>query len=300
MTNIAVGCGQITWIKFTPEGAQWQVPEEQVLAEIAQAGYQGAPASPQEGRTAAELQALYAHYGLLPAPGYLGAGFWKPERQVDLLEEARRHATFAREVGCTELYVAPGGFDYVARSGKTRRELAGHVGLNDGLSDDEYQQFAHTLNHFAALTLQAGVRSCFHNHVGTVIETEEEITRLLALCDPAVVFLGPDTGHLAWAGADPVAFCRKHASRIKTIHLKDIDATVRERGRAAGWDYGTFSDNGIFVELGEGCVDLAAIITILREAGFAGWFIAETDVTQKPTALESATISRAYLRSLGI
>ncbi len=300
MPEISVGCGQITWIRFTAQGAQWQVPEEQVLAEIAQAGYQGAPASPEEGRTAAEVRALYGQYGLRPAPGYIGPGFWKPERQAALLEEARRHANFAVEVGCTELYVAPGGFDYVAHSGKTRREVAGHVGPDDSLSDDEYKWFADTLNQFAALTLQEGVRSCFHNHVGTVIETEEEITRLLSLCDPEVIFLGPDTGHLAWAGADPVAFCRKHASRIKTIHLKDIDATVRERGRAAGWDYGTFSDNGIFVELGEGCVDLAAIITSLREAGFAGWLIAETDVTQKPTALESAVLSRTYLRSIGI
>jgi inosose dehydratase len=133
-----------------------------------------------------------------------------------------------------------------------------------------------------------------------VIETGEEIARLLDLCDPNVVFLGPDTGHLAWAGVDPVAFCREHAERIKTIHVKDIDAGVRERGRAVGWDYGTFANNGIFVELGEGCVDIPAIIGILRDAGFAGWVIAETDVTQKPTALESATISRRYLRSIGI
>ena len=300
MASIAVGCGQITWIKFSAQGAQWQVPEEQVLAEIAQAGYDGAPAGPKEGRTASELLAQYARYGLRPAPGYIGAGFWKPERQTELLEEARRYASFAREVGCTELYVAPGGFDYVGGGGKSRREVAGHVSPADGLSDDEYQQFADTLNRFAELTLQDGIRSCFHNHVGTVIETGDEIARLLELCDPNLVFLGPDTGHLAWAGVDPVAFCRDHAQRIKTIHVKDIDAAVRDRGRAAGWDYGTFSDNSIFVELGEGCVDLVAIFEILRAAGFDGWAIAETDVTQKPTALESVTISRAYLRSIGI
>ena len=300
MAKILVGCGQITWIKFTAQGAQWQVAEDEVLAQIAQAGYDGAPAGPQEGRTASELQAQYARYNLRPAPGYIGAAFWKPERQAELLQEARRYAAFAREVGCTELYVAPGGFDYVGRGGKTRREVAGHVSPEDGLTDDEYKQFADTLNQFAALTLQDGVRSCFHNHVGTVIETGDEIARLLELCDPNVLFLGPDTGHLAWAGVDPVAFCREHAPRIKTLHVKDIDAGVRERGRAAGWDYGTFSDNGIFVELGEGCVDLPAIFAILQDVGFDGWAIAETDVTQKPTALESVTISRAYLRSIGI
>jgi inosose dehydratase len=75
---------------------------------------------------------------------------------------------------------------------------------------------------------------------------------------------------------------------------------VRDRGRAQEWDYSAFTDNGIFAELGEGSVDFPAIFAILRDAGFAGWVIAETDVTQKSTALESATISRTYLRSLGM
>ena len=75
---------------------------------------------------------------------------------------------------------------------------------------------------------------------------------------------------------------------------------MRERGRDAGWDYSTFSQQGIFVELGEGCVDFPAIFAILDAVGFSGWLIVETDVTQKPTARESVTISRAYLRNLGL
>lgn len=300
MSTILVGCGQITWIRFTSDGPRWLAPAEQVLAEIAQAGYDGAPAGPEEGRSAQEALVLYGRYGLRPAPGYLGTAFWDKERRSEILERVRRHAAFLREVGCTELYVAPGGFDYVTRSGRTRRQAAGHVQPEDSLSDDEFQVFGETLNRAGELTLAEGVRSCFHNHVGTVIETREEVERLLALTEPGLVFLGPDTGHLAWAGADPVAFCRDYAPRIKTLHLKDIDAGVRDRGRAAGWDYSTFEQHGVFVELGEGCVDFPAIFAILGEVGFSGWVIAETDVTQKPTALESVTASRAYLRSLGV
>ncbi len=300
MSDIHVGCGQITWITFSSQGAEWLVPEEQVLAEIAQAGYAGAPAGPEKDRSAQATIELYGRYGLRPAPGYVGAAFWNSEQRDEILERVRRHAAFAREVGCTELYVAPGGFDYVTRSGQTRRETAGHVRGEDSLTDDEFQIFGETLNMVGEITLREGVRSCFHNHVGTVIETRAEIDRLLALTDPDLVFLGPDTGHLAWAGADPVAFCRDYAPRIKTLHLKDIDAAVRDRGRAAGWEYGTFTQHGIFAELGEGCVHFPAILAILRNVGFGGWLIAETDVTQKPTALESVTISRAYLHRLGL
>jgi inosose dehydratase len=299
LNDILIGCGQITWVRFTPDGAERLATEEQVLAEIAQAGYDGAPASQEGDRSARATLDLYERFGLRPAPGYIGAAVWNRERRGEILERARQHAAFSRAVGCTEVYVAPGGFDYVTRGGQTRRETAGHVRPEDGLTDDEFQVFGETLNMVGKITLAEGVRSCFHNHVGTVIETRAEVDRLLALTDPGLVFLGPDTGHLTWAGADPVAFCRDYAPRIKTLHLKDIDAGVRDRGRDAGWDYETFTRHGVFAELGEGCIDFPAIFSILHDAGFAGWLITETDVTQKPTPLESVTISRDYLRGLG-
>lgn len=305
MTALMVGCGQITWNQFRRQDeAAW--PEERVLAEIAEAGYDGAPAGPQADRTVAETVALYDRHGLRPAPSYLAGEFWRADRREALLEQARRYSAFSTEAGCSELYVAAQGSNYVARSGQTRRQLAGHVGPDDGLTDDECQRFAETLTEVATITLQNGVRSCFHNHVGTVIETRTEIDRLLALTDPNVVFLGPDTGHLAWGGVDVVPFCRDYATRIKTVHLKDINREVMERGRAAGWEYGEFTRHGVFAELGEGYIDFPAVFDVLRGAGFfnnrnrSGWLIAETDVTQKPTALESVTISRQYLRGLGL
>jgi inosose dehydratase len=297
MPQIHVGCGQITWNQFAAAGG---LDEEQVLSEIAQAGYEGAPAGPSGGRSAEQTVALYGRYGLKPAPGYLGADFWKEDQRESILERASHLASFTRQVGCTELYVAAGGFDYVTSSGRARSQLAGHVGPEDAMTDEEFERFGLTLNEVGAATLREGVRSCFHNHVGTVIETREEIDRLLSLADPELVFLGPDTGHLAWAGADVVAFCGEYADRIKTLHLKDVDESVARQGRAEGWDYGTFNRNGVFAELGEGDVDFPAIFEILRGVGFGGWVIAETDVTQKPTALESATISRNYLKSIGI
>ena len=107
--------------------------------------------------------------------------------------------------GMAEIFLArslgPGGFEgYVAASGKNRKQVAGHVGPEDGLTEVEFRQFAETLNQVGEVTLREGVRSCLHNHVGSVIETGEEVERLMEMVDPALVFLGPDTGHLAWAG----------------------------------------------------------------------------------------------------
>ena len=288
---IFIGCSQITWKK---------VPLEQVLQEIAQAGYEGAPAGPSAGRTAAQTIELYARYGLRPAPGYFSADYWKPEKTREILDRAAEVARVTRELGLSEIFVACGGGDYVTRGGRTRRQLSGHVGPGDGLSDDEFKRFCDVLSRVGGVMLREGVKACYHNHVGTPIETQEEYERMIELSDPASVFLGPDTGHLAWAGGDVIGFCRKYASRIKAMHLKEINEQVRQRGRDAGWDYDTFTKNGIFAELGEGPTDFAALLQILRSAGFEGWLIAETDVTQKPTAFESARISREHLRRLGI
>ncbi len=285
MEGLRIACGQITWRQAAP-------PEEQILAEIAQAGYEGVPAG-RADRPAREMLDLYARFGLQPAPGYLGAAFWEREQAAAIVEQAGRLARAMRELGCAELYVA-------ANLTPERRAVAGHVRPQDALPEDGYRQFAETLNRVGEATLAEGVRACFHNHVGSFIETREEIDCLFSLIDRELVFQGPDLGHLAWAGADVVQFCRDYADSIKTLHIKDIDPAVRAEGVARGWDYRAFSDGGIFTELGAGMVDFPAVFAALGQAGFRGWVVVETDVTQRPTALESATISRDYLKSIGL
>jgi inosose dehydratase len=281
-----IGCGQLTWPR--------SMPEEQVLAEIAEAGYEGAPADAgAAGRSAQETLDLYARFGMRPAPGYLSGEYWDRGQADTLVEQAARKARLMRELGCAELFVA-------AQLTPERRAVSGRVRAEDGLGEDGYRQFAETLNRVGEATLREGVRTCFHNHVGSFIETRAEIDRLFALVDQGVVFQGPDIGHLAWAGDDVLQFCRDYASSIKSLHIKDIDPRVLAAGVAAGWDYRAFSDHGIFIEIGEGLVDFPALFTILREAGYAGWIIVETDVTRKPSARESAMVSRKSLRGWGI
>ena len=292
MADFRIGCVQSTWK---------EVPRDQVLREIAEAGYEGVPAGPQEGKSTREVLDDLAGYGLAPAPTYLGGDFWKEETQADAIERARRIAAFAREAGVTELYAATGGSrTFVGSRGLNRMQVAGRVGPEDGLSDEQFRQLAETLNRIGEVTLAEGVALCFHNHVASVIETREEIDRLFSLVDRDLVFLGPDTGHLAWGGSDVVAFVRDYADCIKSVHLKDIDPRVMAQGREEEWDYPTCREHGIYTELGKGFVDFPGMLQVLKAADYEGWLLAETDVTQLPTALESAVISREYLRGLGL
>jgi len=295
MAIFRIACGQITWGSENPKR------DVDPLAEIAQAGYEGAPCGPGEGETAKGLVERYASYGLKPAPGYLSGNFWDLAHRTTILERARVLAEFMAGVGCTEVYVASGGFgSVVTRSGRTRSQASGHVRPEEMLTDEQFKQFADTLNELGRITAAAGVKSCFHNHVGSFIETREEVDRLFSLVDRSVVFQGPDIGHLVWGGVDPVQFCRDYAESIKSVHIKDIDPRVLQRGVEEDWDYAQYSNAGIFAELGEGMVDFPAIFDILRGAKYEGWLVVETDRTTKATALESAVISRRYLRSIGV
>lgn len=286
-----IGCGGITWGTFARQHGV-EFAREQVFAEIAQAGYEGTPLSVRDTRSPQEILDHYAQFGLKPAPGYLGATFWDPDQEDEIYERAKQAAWISQQVGVAEIYVAA--------SPLTRREASGHVRPEDALPDEAFRQFARVLDQVGDICLAYGVKICFHNHVGSVIETRAEIDKLFSLVDRERVFQGPDIGHLAWAGADVVQFCEDYAHDILSVHVKDIDPGVLQQGVAESWDYDTFSGHGIFAELGEGFVDLAGAFDILKRAGYDGWLIVETDVTQKESPLESAIISRKYLASLGL
>ncbi|MHA6629800.1 sugar phosphate isomerase/epimerase family protein [Pseudonocardia sichuanensis] len=289
--QVRLGCGQITWRGL---------PDDAALDDIRRAGYEGAPWSPRHGENAEEIKAYFDGRGLDVAPGYLWGDFWDAARRAENIAAARRYAELSKELGLTEVYVSAGGFDRPTASGRTRRQAVGHVTAEDALPEPEFRQLADTLQAVGEVMLGLGVRACYHNHAGTFVETEDEIERLLAAVDPDVVFLGPDTGHLAWAGVDVVEFARRHATRIKTMHLKDVVPAVRDEGAAAGWDYKTFEEHGIWTEINEGGVDFTGLFSVLDGVDFDGWLIVETDVTQKASPLESATASRKNLRELGI
>lgn len=290
MSKPKIGCGQVTW-----HGQD----EDLAFADIASAGYEGAAPKVPVGVTAADILARLGRHGLQAAPPYYGAAFWDPSQEATILDRADELGRLVRDIGCTELYVAAGGGGFHAPSGAERAAVAGHVTANDMMSGEEFEQFARTLSAFGRTTLEYGVRACFHNHVGTVIETQQELERLLELSDEDAVFLGIDVGHLAWGGADVIEVYRKYRDRILTMHIKDIVESVRETGAREGWDYDTFTRNGIFTEVGTGSIDFEALKELLAEADFGGWLIVETDVTALPSARDSARVSREYLRTIG-
>lgn len=139
-----------------------------------------------------------------------------------------------------------------------------------------------------------GVRPPHHSHVGGVFETEDEITTLLDTLGPDVIGFGPDTGHLRWAGADPVAMIERYADRIGGIHLTDcypdhLDAATRP---ALGYLEVT-ATRRLWAEPGRGVVDLENVVASLPD-DYDGDFMIEIDIPSGNSAAESYAAAFAW------
>ena len=209
----------------------------------------------------------------------------------------REAAQFARALGMDALFIMPPGAPH-------RTETAGHYPQghrSDGLTEDQYETSCETLNRMGEACREADVWLALHNHAGMFWETDDEFERVIEGTDPALVGLGPDVGHMVWGGIDPLPWFRRCMDRVKSIHIKDMNADVLRRCREEKLNYRQTSDLGVFAEIGEGCVDWPALFGFWREAGYNGAVIVETDRTTKPTPAQSATISRRFLsQAIGV
>ncbi|HEX7916988.1 TIM barrel protein [Rudaea sp.] len=142
-----------------------------------------------------------------------------------------------------------------------------------------------------------GIAMTFHPHLGTCVEREVQIDRLLQDTEVNLCF---DTGHHAAWGQDPAAYMRKVWSRIGYVHFKSVDAKVRERLVRGEIDTAQASEAGIFAPLTDGAVDVRAVMKLLAEKNYAGPCIIEQDWSPTQTE-EPVTLARKnlqFLRSL--
>ncbi|NJC70594.1 TIM barrel protein [Planosporangium thailandense] len=119
-----------------------------------------------------------------------------------------------------------------------------------------------------------GLVATLHPHVGTMVESGEETTRVLA---GSRIGLCLDTGHLLIGGGDPVAVARQHPERIAHTHLKDVRLDWATRVRSGEATYTEAVAGGMYVPLGTGDVDIHAIVAALESNGYTGWYVLEQD-----------------------
>jgi hypothetical protein len=141
------------------------------------------------------------------------------------------------------------------------------------LTDADWR-YGERVTAFAKHVLARGIQLAYHHHMGAYVETAEDVDRFMGLTGPEVGLLH-DTGHVTFAGGDAPTELRKHVGRVVHVHCKDVRPAVARMARNGGWSFLESVLNGAFSTPGEGCVDFAAVIAILRDAGYRGWLVVE-------------------------
>ncbi|MFN3846639.1 MAG: TIM barrel protein, partial [Paracoccaceae bacterium] len=187
---------------------------------------------------------------------------------------------------------------------ETSNAIHGDAGraVNDRprLTDAAMVAFGAKLEAFASYLAVQGITLVYHHHMGTIVESPDEIDALMAATGPHTHLLF-DAGHCIFGGGDPVAVLRKHVARVRHFHAKNIRPDVVARVRAEGLSFLQGVLAGAFTVPGdqEGAVDFAPLLKILADAHYDGWIVieAEQDPTRRNPLLYQ-TLGLATLKRL--
>lgn len=156
---------------------------------------------------------------------------------------------------------------------------------------NDYKREGMLLTEIGKRAADYGIQTGFHNHMGSIGQTPDQVDAILDAADPRYVKLELDTAHYQQGGGDPAEAIRKYHDRLLFLHLKDVEAAPTKSGYQ-------------FVELGQGRVDFVAVFKALRETNFRGWGVVELDGERTGVHLtprESAKMSKDYLtQKLGV
>ena len=148
---------------------------------------------------------------------------------------------------------------------------------------------------FAECCAEQGAPPAGHHHIGTAVESQPDIDRLMESTGDAVHLLF-DTDHLTFAGADPLAVLEKQGPRIVDVHAKDVR---RSALNPLSCNSDAFLDavfKGVYAVPGDGFIDFATIVHRIASINFEGWFVVE--VEQEPVKARPFEYARIGHRAL--
>ena len=164
------------------------------------------------------------------------------------------------------------------------------------MNDQEWDLLTSGLNKLGKIAKDKGMVLTFHHHMGTVVQTEEEIDRFMDSVDPDLVYLLFDSGHCSFAGIDPVKVLKKYVNRVRHVHLKDLRKDVVQKAKEERWSFLKGVRQGTFTVPGDGDVDFSPLFTILEEADYKGWVVVEAEQDpQVANPFEYALKARNYI-----
>lgn len=253
----------ISWGICEVPGWGHQLPVERVLGEMAELGFPSTelgsdgylPTDPEE------LKAVLAPHDLTLLAAFVPLVLHEPQEADETLRRAEEMANLLAAAGATYFNTAPvTTYDWDPRT---------------ELTDAQWDHVMMMFGRIEKVTEAYGLNQVLHTHVGCIVETKEEVARVLAGCDVSFVL---DTAHLAVGGYDPVDFVTDHADRVGLVHIKDTTMSVSDQLNAGEVTLMEAVQGGIFPSVGDGDLDIDMVIQTLEQSGFDGWYVLEQDV----------------------
>lgn len=285
-----VGTAPISWGICEVPGWGAQLPPDRTLAEMASLGLHATelgavgylPEDP------AALRSVLERHGLALIGGFNALALADPDRAEEQLATADRSAAV----------LAAGGARYFVSCAVSDPDDWQRPALDDAA----WSALVHNLAAIDRVCERHGLLHVFHPHVDSLVETAEEVERVLSACDVPFVL---ETGHLLIGGYDPLRFAREHRDRVGLVHLKDVRLDLIDDLRSRRITLMAAVQAGIFPSLGDGGAPIAEVIAELERSGYDGWYVIEQDVAltdgfpaDGEGPIRDVARSVAYLRSI--
>lgn len=289
MSTVKIAAAPISWGVCEVPDWGYQLSPERVLTEMQELGFDATEFGPEgflpddaEGRA----ETLKRH-SMRAVGGFYPAVLHDPEH--DPLPEVEREL---------EAYVAAGA-DTLVLAAATG--VDGYDAKRPELDDSGWETVYRNISRILTAAESKGVTVSLHLHVGTMIETQDDVDHILNGTDVDFCF---DTGHMFIGGVDPIEFVQKHTGRISHAHLKDVSLDRARRVQVGDQTYYDAVIDGMYQPLGQGDIDIETIVGTLIRAGYDGWFTLEQDtvVAEEPSVgsgpIEQARASLDYLKAI--
>ncbi len=278
--NVRIGINPLSWMNDDLPSLGGETPLETALREGKQIGYEGFELGNKFPKDGPGLKAKLDEFGLACVSGWY-SGFLAevPADQTDEqsvaaeIERCRAHMSKLQYNGVKVVV-------YGECAGTVQGQMDTPVNRRPQFASDEaWQRYAKRLDAFGAhLIATYGIQLAYHHHMGAYVESPADVDKLMALTDPAKVFLLFDTGHAYFGGAaNPTDLLKKHVSRVVHVHCKDVRTPVINLARNEQWSFLHGVLNGIYTVPGDGAIDYATVLRTLREAGYEGWLVVEAE-----------------------
>ncbi|MBR1087934.1 myo-inosose-2 dehydratase [Bradyrhizobium manausense] len=288
---IRIGANPIGWSNDDLQEIGGATPLETCLAEAREAGFVGMELGHKFPREPQALKAALAPFGMACISGWYSAELLKRDADEEM-RHLRPHLDLLKAMGSPVLVFAETSN---AIHGDRSKPLSRRPIMKSG----DWAEFGRRLTEVAERTLAEGVRLVYHHHMGTIVESAEDIDAFMAATGEAAHLL-LDTGHATWGGADPAALARKYRARISHVHAKDVRRAVMEQARREDWSFldavlGQGSELGVYTVPGDGMVDYPSVFRELE--GYSGWIVVEAEQDpQKANPLTYARKGVAHLK----